>query len=53
MIAMNSLKSNVMAIMPAPEFSPVDEISNQGFTLRNSFENDVLGVTPMDDSAPD
>ena len=30
--------------------SPIDEnsSSNQGFTPLNSFENDILGITPVD-----
>ena len=37
-----------MGITPAPacEFSSIDE--NPGFTPLNSFESDVMGITPLD-----
>ena len=42
-----------MGITPAPAyaFSSVDEGQNPGFTPLNSFESDVMGVTPVDSSS--
>jgi hypothetical protein len=34
--------------MSINESSSPNEVPNQGFTPINSFENDVLGVTPID-----
>ena len=44
-----------MGATPAPtyEFSSVDEGQNPGFTPLNSFESDVMGITPLDPSALD
>lgn len=44
-----------MGITPTPayEFSGVDEGQNLGFTPLNSFESDVIGITPLDSSASD
>ena len=44
-----------MSITPAPayEFSSVDEGQNPGFTPLNSFESDVMGITPLDSSSSD
>lgn len=33
--------------------SPITEDSSSGFTTKNSFENDVLGITPRDNSQSD
>ena len=44
-----------MGITPAPAygFSIVDEGQNPGFTPLNSFESDVMGITPLDSSSSD
>lgn len=42
-----------MTPTPAYEFSGVDEGQNPGFTPLNSFESDVIGITPLDSSASD
>ena len=44
-----------MGITPAPayEFSSIDEGPNPGFTPLNSFESDVMGITPLDSSSSD
>ena len=42
MTPVDSFESNVMGMTPAPEFSPVDEVPNPGFTPLNSFES-ILG----------
>ena len=47
--------NEIFGITPAPayEFSSVDERQNPGFTPLNSFESDVIGITPLDSSASD
>ena len=40
-------------IISADEFSSVDEGQNPGFTPLNSFESDVMGITPLDSSSSD
>ena len=48
-------ESRVMGITPAPtyEFSSVDEGQSPGFTPLNSFESDIMGITPLDSSSSD
>ena len=42
-----------MGITPVPknEVSRVDKGQNQGFTPRNTFASDVMGITPLNPSS--
>ena len=42
-----------MTLTPAYEFLGVDEGQNPGFTSLNSFESDVIGITPLDSLVSD
>ena len=42
--------SGDIGINPIPPSSPMGENSSLGFTSRNSFESDVMGISPRDNS---
>ena len=48
--AVNTFESNVTQTTP---ISPMDENSSPGFTPTSSFESDVMGIIPIDNSQLD
>jgi len=46
----NWVKNDITFVNPIYENNPMDANSSPGFTSINSFESDVMGITPIDNS---